>query len=161
MSKLVRLKPLNPRRGALCRRYMFRGFRFDVELGWYEVSDELALELKPLTQHDSDPEGVALFDIMTREDALAEDAKEKSKIPGKSAADAPRSVDLKRPLRVESDDVVDGGKSDDDGATPPLKMLDPDPEGKELEEGTDTPEDVRRVGLITTDDVAKKPKTRK
>ena len=155
MSMLVRLKPLNPRRGVFCRRYMFRGFRFDVTLGWYEVSDDLAAELKNLTQHDSDPEGVRLFDVMTREEAKAEDEKERVKTPGKSSADAPRAVDIAQARRRDRV-VVEEAKEGES-----LPMLDPDPDGSELADEPNTPEDVKLVGLITTDDVKSKPRSRK
>jgi hypothetical protein len=70
MSKLVRIKPYNKRRGHVLRRLTFRGYRYDAAQGWYEVSDSLANELKKLKQ-TSDKYADPAFDVCTRAEAKA------------------------------------------------------------------------------------------
>ena len=42
---LVRLKPYDPRRGFVLRRYTYRGIKFHEERGWYRVDKAVAHEL--------------------------------------------------------------------------------------------------------------------
>ena len=42
MSKLVRLKPYNPKAGCVLRTYMVQNIKFNNESGWYDVPDALA-----------------------------------------------------------------------------------------------------------------------
>ena len=43
---LVRLKPYDPRRGHVLRRYTYAGIKFHEERGWYRVSKDVAAYLK-------------------------------------------------------------------------------------------------------------------
>ena len=38
---LVRLKPYDPRRGFVLRRYTYRGIKFHEERGWYRVDKDV------------------------------------------------------------------------------------------------------------------------
>lgn len=70
MSKFVRLKPYNPRKGFVTQRHA-RGELFfigGVRPNWYEVDDEVAEELKEDKQFHNDPDSKPLFDIMSKEE---------------------------------------------------------------------------------------------
>lgn len=71
MSKFVRLKPYNPRKGFVTQRHA-RGndlfFIGGVRPNWYEVDDAVAEELKGDRQFHNDPDSKPLFDIMTKEE---------------------------------------------------------------------------------------------
>jgi hypothetical protein len=72
---LVRIKPYNKRRGFLVRNYTFRGVRFTDR--WKEVSAATASELEELIQpHDREAE-IPLFEIYTKDEALAVEEKER------------------------------------------------------------------------------------
>ena len=77
-SYLVRLKPYNKRRGFLCRNFMVGGVRFTTR--WKEVSARRARDLEERIQpHDLEAE-IPLFDIKTREQALAIEDKERDEL---------------------------------------------------------------------------------
>lgn len=79
MSKqlYVRLKPYNPRRGFVLRRYSFRGLRF-LEGHWYRVPIDLAKQLGEVHQRHNDEDSPLAFDVATQAQAEAiEDAERK------------------------------------------------------------------------------------
>ena len=45
MAKLVRLKPHDPKKGHVIRRYTAFSIRFEEARGWYKVADEVAAYL--------------------------------------------------------------------------------------------------------------------
>ena len=47
---LVRLKPHDPRRGHVLRRYTYRGIKFHEERGWYRVEKPVADYLRAVRQ---------------------------------------------------------------------------------------------------------------
>jgi len=69
--KFVRIRPYDKRRGQLVRRYVYRGFRFEVERGWYEVEDHIAEALEGVLTFPDNPDSKPVFDVSTREDAEA------------------------------------------------------------------------------------------
>ena len=75
-TKLVRLKPYNPKRGHNLRRYGYGGVIFDGERGWYRVNAALAEELKYLRQDHDDEDSPLAFDVCTDAEAAAIDEKE-------------------------------------------------------------------------------------
>ena len=86
---LVRLKPHDPRRGHVLRRYTYRGIKFQEERGWYRVEADVADYLRAVRQKALDPHAPLAFDVCTPEEAEALDAKEKeAAVTRKSAADA-------------------------------------------------------------------------
>jgi len=87
---LVRLVPYDKRRGYLCRTYIYRGVKFTGK--WKEVSPVVADELRPLTQ-PADPESDRpLFEVLTREEAVATEERERDE--GKVArVDAAEKID--------------------------------------------------------------------
>lgn len=78
MTMLVRLKPLSERKGHKVQVYMYKGFRFNVERGWYEVDDDaFAEELRDLRQDHYDPDSADLFDVCTEDEARRLEEKER------------------------------------------------------------------------------------
>ena len=66
---LVRLKSYEPRRGAVLRRFGYRGITFHVERGWYRVSREVAEHLRTVRQVPGDESSPLAFDVCTEEEA--------------------------------------------------------------------------------------------
>jgi hypothetical protein len=85
---LVRLKPHDPRRGFVLRRYTYRGIKFHEERGWYRVDEAVADYLRDVHQVIGDEHSPPAFDVCSDEDAKAIDAREKEgPVPRTAAAD--------------------------------------------------------------------------
>jgi hypothetical protein len=96
-TMLVRLKPFDPRRGHVLRRYTYRGIKFHVERGWYRVEPAVAAYLKEVRQVAADEHAPLAFDVQTEEEARALDAREEVEAKvRRSAAEATR-VAVARP----------------------------------------------------------------
>ena len=85
-TQLVRLKPHDPRRGYVMRRYTYRGIKFHVERGWYRVEKAVADYLKDIRQVAGQEHSPPAFDICTDDEAKAIDAKEKEGAADKASA---------------------------------------------------------------------------
>jgi len=83
---LVRLKPHDPRRGHLLRRYTYRGIKFQEERGWYRVEKSVADYLRDVRQTPGDEHAPLAFDVCTPEEAQALDAQEKEATVTRKAA---------------------------------------------------------------------------
>lgn len=85
---LVRLKPYDPRRGHVLRRYTYDGIKFQPERGWYRVEKSVAEYLRTVHQQPSDPYSPLAFDVCTDAEAKTLEAAEtdESKVT-KSATD--------------------------------------------------------------------------
>ena len=83
---LVRLKPHDPRRGQLLRRYTYRGIKFQEERGWYRVEKSVADYLRDVRQTPGDEHAPLAFDVCTPEEAQALDAREKEATVTRKAA---------------------------------------------------------------------------
>jgi hypothetical protein len=83
---LVRLKPFDPRRGHVLRRYVTRGVKFHEERGWYRVPRDLAEYLRTVKQVEHDPHAAFAFDVGSEEEAKALDAREQAEAQVKKAA---------------------------------------------------------------------------
>ena len=70
---LVRLKPFDPRRGFVLRRFTFAGIRFQSERGWYRVEKPVAERLRATRSVASDPYSPLAFDVCTEAEAKALD----------------------------------------------------------------------------------------
>ena len=114
----VRLKPYNKRRGFLCVNYMTNGVRFTTR--WKEVSARKARELETLCQpHDTDYV-IPLFDIKTKEEALAIEEEERdSGVPAvarvKDAERVPDKAfrDDKPEIKDELDEIESSADTDE------------------------------------------------
>ena len=89
MSKLIRLKPYDPKKGHVIRRYTAFGVRFDEARGWYKVSDEVAAYLASVHQRPGDDDSPAAFDVCTDDEAKAMEAVEKKKAEERARAAEP------------------------------------------------------------------------
>jgi hypothetical protein len=70
---LVRLKPYDPRRGHVLRRFTYRGIKFHDERGWYRVDKEIAEYLRGVRQVQGDKHSPLAFDVCTEAEARALD----------------------------------------------------------------------------------------
>ena len=78
-THFVRIKPFNPKKGYKVRTYTYGGTKYVEEQGWYQVADDkLAAELRELTQAAYDGESPPLFDVCTRDEALAIEKRERA-----------------------------------------------------------------------------------
>ena len=77
MAKLVRLKPHDPKKGHVIRRYTAFAIRFEEARGWYKVSDEVAAYLSTVHQRPGDEDSPLAFDVCTDDEAKSLDAREK------------------------------------------------------------------------------------
>ena len=85
---LVRLKPHDPRRGHVLRRFTFRGIKFHDDRGWYRVDKSIAYYLREVHQVPGDEHTSLAFDVCTDDEAKALDEKEKKEAaPRKAAGD--------------------------------------------------------------------------
>jgi hypothetical protein len=80
MAKLVRLKPLDRRRGHVIQRYSAFSTVFDASRGWYRVSDEMAEHLATVHQIPEDEGSPLAFEVCTEEEVTALDLSEKKKV---------------------------------------------------------------------------------
>lgn len=93
MPKIIRLKPLNPRKGIHLRVYTCFGITFRVDAGWYEVSDEVAKYLTTVHQSAEADESPPAFDVFaSSEDALAHEAAEARRVRERAEANDPHRV---------------------------------------------------------------------
>ena len=91
-TMLVRIKPLNKRRGFVLRSYTLQRQRFVVDRGWYEVGTALAEQLAQIRQLDGDLHSPAAFDVVTAEEAKEIDAAEALGDERRSADDPDTSM---------------------------------------------------------------------
>ncbi len=100
---LVRMKPHDPQRGYVLRRFTYRGIRFQPERGWYRVERGVGEYLKEVRQ-SAERHAPLAFDVCTEEEASALEAKERAEAnPKKSVTD---ELTLS-PARTEEGTVVE------------------------------------------------------
>ncbi len=75
-TMLVRLKPYDPRRGHVLRRFTYAGVKIHEERGWHRVSKQVADYLRGVRQVNGDDYSPLAFDVCTDEEAKALDARE-------------------------------------------------------------------------------------
>jgi len=101
----VRLKPYQPKKGFTTKTYTFRGHRFEESKGWSQVNDDaLVAELRELHQKPYDDQSPALFDVCTKEEALALERSERRKkeLGGKLGVEAAAEEALSKAGKVRS-----------------------------------------------------------
>lgn len=180
MSLLARLKPYNERKGHLTRTYMIDGSRFFVDRGWYEVPDALGEKLRELHQDHHNEDSPYLFDVGTQAEAEKIEQKE---VEAETKATARRPATVTGARRVappspwpsipSSNSETQGDITTADIAakptgstavTPPVEesahpdLLDPAPEGEDLEADDGR---IREVGRVGFDESSKSPKERR
>jgi len=77
-TMLVRLKPYDPRRRFVLRRFAYAGILFHEERGWYRVPLEAADYLRSVRQLEFNPYSPPAFDVCTEEEARALEAQEQA-----------------------------------------------------------------------------------
>lgn len=82
---LVRLKPYDPRRGHVLRRFTYAGIKFQEERGWYRVERPVAEYLRAVREVPSDRYAPLAFDVCTEAEAKALDAGEQEVAKGLDA----------------------------------------------------------------------------
>lgn len=87
-TKLVRIKPLNPKLGHKVRTYTAGGYKFKEEAGWYKVDADFADKLVELRVDDGDYTSALIFDVMEQDVAQRIEAQEKA-AREKASASAP------------------------------------------------------------------------
>jgi hypothetical protein len=87
-TMFVRLKPYDPRRGHVLRRYTYRGIKFHEDRGWFRVPKDVADYLRSVHEVPGDEHSPLAFDCCTEAEAKSLDAKEKeSAVTRKTASD--------------------------------------------------------------------------
>ena len=87
-TRLVRLKPHDPRRGHVLRRFSYQGIKFHDDRGWYRVEKSVADYLGKVHQVPGEGHTPLAFDVCTPKEAEALDENEKKEAsPRKSATD--------------------------------------------------------------------------
>ena len=89
MSKLVRLKPLEAKKGHVIRRFTAFSTTFEEAKGWYRVSDEIASYLAKVHQVPNDEDSPLAFDVCTEEEARRLEQAEKKKAEERARAAEP------------------------------------------------------------------------
>ena len=89
MAKLVRLKPHDPKKGHVIRRYTAFAIRFEEARGWYKVADEVAAYLATVHQRPGDEDSPLAFDVCSDEEAQRLEAAEKKKAEERARAAEP------------------------------------------------------------------------
>lgn len=105
MAKLVRLKPYDPKKGHVIRRYTAFSIRFEEARGWYKVSDEVAAYLVTVHQRPGDEDSPLAFDVCTEEEAQRLEAAEKKKAEERARAAEP-NVAQPHDVSVRSADLT-------------------------------------------------------
>lgn len=104
---LVRLKPYDPRRRHLLRRYTYRGLKFHEERGWYRVHCSVGDYLKTVRQVFGDVYSPLAFDVCTEDEAKALEGQEKEAV--KVRKDPTEAVQLSESVKPSSKSAVTKG----------------------------------------------------
>lgn len=137
-TMLVRIRPVRKAKAPRVRRYMFEGQRYDADRGWYEVSARTAKKLKKLNQDHYDPESPPIFDVASKEDAVKLEEQE-ARAAERATAKRPNITD-RRIARRQQRNPGTGALTTRDierqrqARHEDAEMLDPDPDGEELED---------------------------
>jgi len=112
-TMLVRLKPLDPRRGHVLRRYTYQGIKFHEERGWYRVGKAVADYVRSVHQQPADPHSPLAFDVCTEDEARAMEAKEKDAANARKTAGDDIKLSVARPAgAVTTADLPESPKDD-------------------------------------------------
>jgi hypothetical protein len=89
MAKLIRLKPLDPKKGHNIRRYTAFSMTFEEHKGWYRVSEEVGAYLATVHQEPNDEDTPLAFDVCTKEEAERIELAEKKRAEERARAAEP------------------------------------------------------------------------
>lgn len=148
---LIRLKPHNPRKGYVVKRYHVGGILFREDRGWYRTEDQVLIDrLRRLRQRSEDPDSPPLFDICTAEEAAEIEEREGRQV-GRASSATPNEVALRKTTITTRDASrhKDGSRKVDEK----LPMIDPaaDDEGGGSDEASSEPDEgrVAELGRVT------------
>jgi hypothetical protein len=112
-TMLVRLKPFDPRRGQVLRRYTHAGIKFHGERGWYRVEKPVAEYLRTVRNQPTDANSPFAFDVCTEEEAKALDARERDAATARKTATDDIKLSVARPAgAVTTADLPEPAKDD-------------------------------------------------
>src|SRR5579862_5594173 len=115
-TMLVRLKPHDPRRKFVLRRFAYAGILFHEERGWYRVPVEISDYLRGVRQSEFNPYSPPAFDVCTEEEARALEAQEQALASARRVGIDAAPTTLPRRV-VTSADV--SGESEPEAPAPP------------------------------------------
>ena len=99
----VRLKPHDPRRGYVLRRYTFSGIKFQENHGWYRVPRDVAQRLREVRQQPLDRFSPPAFDVCTEAEAKAIDDTEQAEATSRKKATGKVKVSVPRGTTTTAD----------------------------------------------------------
>ena len=111
---LVRLKPYDPRRGFVLRRYTYAGIKFHEERGWYRVDRHVGDYLRAVRQVLGDEHAPLAFDVHTEAEAEAIDAEESQATARKKATHPVNATSSVTTADLKGDESE--APSEDDGS---------------------------------------------
>ena len=105
-TMLVRLKPFDPRRGQVLRRFTYAGIKFHEERGWYRVEAPVAAYLRTVREVPGNELTPPAFDVCTEEEAKNLDVREESEARvRKSASEAAITTTALTPAATRAADA--------------------------------------------------------
>jgi len=115
---LVRLKPYDPRRKFVLRRYVYAGIHFLVTRGWERVPKAVGDYLRDVRQKEFDPYSPPAFDVCTEAEAAALEKRERE-LSGarRTALDAIPVVEPRRFAGVVTTADLPGARAVDEDET--------------------------------------------
>jgi hypothetical protein len=105
MAKLIRLKPLDRKKGHVIHRYTAFQTTFEESKGWYRVPEHVASYLATVHQLADDEDSPLAFDVCTKEEAQRIDAAEKKKAEERALAAEP-NVAMARDVAGVGEDLT-------------------------------------------------------
>ncbi len=117
-TMLVRLKPYDPRRKFVLRRYVYAGIHFLVTRGWERVPKAVGDYLRDVRQKEFDPYSPPAFDVCTEAEAAALEKRERE-LSGarRTALDAIPVVEPRRVAGVVTTADLPGARVVDEDET--------------------------------------------
>ncbi len=115
---LVRLKPYDPRRKFVLRRYVYAGIHFLVTRGWERGPKAVGDYLRDVRQKEFDPYSPPAFDVCTEAEAAALEKRERE-LSGarRTALDAIPVVEPRRVAGVVTTADLPGARVVDEDET--------------------------------------------
>ena len=111
---LVRLKPHEPKRGYVLKRFAYRGITFHSERGWYRVEKDIAEYLRGVHEEPTDPTSPLAFEVYTEREA--KDLEEKEEV---EAREKKRTVEAPTVSARPSDEEPQKASGRGQGQKPP------------------------------------------
>ncbi len=94
---LVRLKPHEPRRGYVLRRFAYRGITFHADRGWYRVEKPVADYLGAVRQEPADARSPLAFEVYTEREAKNLEVREETEAREKKRTVEAPTVEAREP----------------------------------------------------------------